>query len=458
MKNPLDELLAAAKTITLDEGERRAMAQTLGIRVRERNAERPQQHMGSTQFFRAGKKVSLSPSEKAMSKEYVLHRLEQRRSPWWTFSLKSLTAVMAALLIVIIGGSGVSYAAESALPGDFLYPVKIHVNEEVKGRMLMKDSESAARWQATRAERRLKEAETLARNATLTEDARLVLAENFRKHSRAVQADILSLQAENNDAAGAIGMDFEAVLRAHARLLGSLGEERSDQLATIDALMDDVHEARMEAEELNVLATLKKTPVANTVLTDSTLNRARAEVALAEKRMNKNPSPAIGNTLSAAREALAAAEETTNVEERMKKARSALRTAKEIELLSTVPNGRAAVNVDTKVDSNDSAVRTQKIRAENDTAFSAEVRMRITKRALEKLGEDMKNDEPMTEEAALRTETQIMGAKQLLDIAKIQMEAGEDSHALEASDMALKHAEEAKAEVEIHGKTNVDKD
>src|SRR6185436_14919248 len=54
---------------------------------------------------------------------------------------------MAGLLIV--AGAGTSFGAEGALPGDLLYPVKVKVNEEVRGALTL-SSESKAEWQTTR--------------------------------------------------------------------------------------------------------------------------------------------------------------------------------------------------------------------------------------------------------------------------------------------------------------------
>src|SRR3989304_7250564 len=40
-------------------------------------------------------------------------------------------ALVAACLIVVLGGGSLTYAAEKSLPGEFLYPIKTNFNEEV---------------------------------------------------------------------------------------------------------------------------------------------------------------------------------------------------------------------------------------------------------------------------------------------------------------------------------------
>ena len=47
-----------------------------------------------------------------------------------------------ALALVLCGGT--AYAAESALPGDILYPVKLHVDETVQGAFAVTDAEKRA--------------------------------------------------------------------------------------------------------------------------------------------------------------------------------------------------------------------------------------------------------------------------------------------------------------------------
>ena len=42
-----------------------------------------------------------------------------------------MQVALAVLLIFVAGGSGLAYASQSALPGDLLYPFKVHVAEKV---------------------------------------------------------------------------------------------------------------------------------------------------------------------------------------------------------------------------------------------------------------------------------------------------------------------------------------
>lgn len=73
--------------------------------------------------------------------------------------------VFAALSFLFIA-SGIFYSAEQANPGDFLYPVKVDVGENIRGIFAISE-ESQMLWQITQAERRMQETEILASEAGL---------------------------------------------------------------------------------------------------------------------------------------------------------------------------------------------------------------------------------------------------------------------------------------------------
>ena len=54
-------------------------------------------------------------------------RYNQRTLPFWTFLQTNIyiRSMALTLILALFLGGGASYAAEAALPGDILYPVKI---------------------------------------------------------------------------------------------------------------------------------------------------------------------------------------------------------------------------------------------------------------------------------------------------------------------------------------------
>ena len=135
-------------------------------------------------------------------------------------SLTSKPMPIAALLIVTLLGGGTSVAAESSLPGDILYPVKIHVNETLR-QTISFSPEAKAGWDARRAERRLEEAVELALRGSAKPETATRLAETFVMHTDQVEKRIKELEAKNTPAAAELATRFEASLKAHEKILAA---------------------------------------------------------------------------------------------------------------------------------------------------------------------------------------------------------------------------------------------
>ncbi|MES2985524.1 MAG: DUF5667 domain-containing protein [Patescibacteria group bacterium] len=132
------------------------------------------------------KKLSLSTHEK----ESMLARLTQHtvnspikealRSTWFTFAYKHTYALALAAVVVIIGGN-ISYAAAQSLPGDLLYPIKIHVNEKVQG-VLKITPKATAKWEEKKIEKRLDEVNTLVEKGKFDSEKRIQVEKEVKKN------------------------------------------------------------------------------------------------------------------------------------------------------------------------------------------------------------------------------------------------------------------------------------
>ncbi len=201
----------------------------------------------------------LTPEEKAVMKNRILSHLnlypagrpeevrkvDSIRQHWWStllpinnFKLKPMPIFIA---LVLLFSGGTSFAAESSIPGDSLYPVKIYVNEKVRS-FLAVDSESQAKVDTLIAERRLDEAEKLAASAKLDAEARAKLEANFEKFADRVQARIEELEEKNPEKAAELSAQFETVLKAHAQILENID-------ASVDGKVQP--EVRILIKELN---------------------------------------------------------------------------------------------------------------------------------------------------------------------------------------------------------------
>lgn len=195
-------------------------------------------------------KITLSHEEKIKMRGGILNFIAsnsvskvntQRLLDKWSFfnlfnlNLKPMPAFLGILLILGTSG-GVSLAAESALPGDLLYPVKVGINEEVRAAVSF-SAESRANWDARRFERRLEEAEKLAHKKEFNSEVRVKMEENFEVHAERVEKRIADFESNGKtESAADLSSNFETSLNAHERILTKIdGEEITKFLPKVRA-------------------------------------------------------------------------------------------------------------------------------------------------------------------------------------------------------------------------------
>jgi len=103
-----------------------------------------------------------------------------------------------AVLVVVVLGTGTTYAAGGALPGSPLYAVKVGVNEPVRGALAF-SNEAKVKFHTEVAEARLEEAEALASEGRLDSETSATLTANLTEHVEQVQT--ITLQIEEVDPA-----------------------------------------------------------------------------------------------------------------------------------------------------------------------------------------------------------------------------------------------------------------
>src|SRR3989344_1918947 len=134
------------------------------------------------------------------------------------FFVRHSMPAFAAVFVLIIGG-GTAAAAEGALPGDILYPVKVHVNEEMRATLTV-SPKAKADWQVVRAERRLEEAATLALSGKLDDATRAELDTNLDAHVKLASENKQKLEDKNDISdASEVRMNINAVLIARENIL-----------------------------------------------------------------------------------------------------------------------------------------------------------------------------------------------------------------------------------------------
>ena len=233
------------------------------------------------QFIQEAKKINLKGAEKAAIKQSVLNfiasnpirpgvepRLVNNESMvpilsksliWLQYrgsaiSLR-LIGTMVLVLSVLVSG-GVAMGAEKALPGDILYPVKIGINEEVRG-WLATSEESKTDWEIKKAERRLEEAETLAAEGSLDADKTAKIEASFEANAIKVRESVQKFNnKEDFNAAASVSLNFEKALNVHEKILSRLAEKRGEvetQIRPIRARVDaEVNNSSENRREMKV--------------------------------------------------------------------------------------------------------------------------------------------------------------------------------------------------------------
>src|SRR3989338_8188321 len=170
------------------------------------------------QLMREFRKVNLGTREKETMRThiaaFVTAHPRAKRMPWIMHFTVWRTS-FAALGVFAVLGFGTSYAAEGALPKDLLYPVKVSINEKVRGFVAVSPRAQAA-WASRKVERRLEEAEELASQGKL--DANVKMELESRIEDNAKEADELIAQLDIEARAEA-SSELESTLEGHERVL-----------------------------------------------------------------------------------------------------------------------------------------------------------------------------------------------------------------------------------------------
>lgn len=169
-------------------------------------------------------------------------------------SLKIIPMPIAVILLSVMVGAGTLFAAESSIPGDILYPVKVRVTETLRAK-LTTDAEARADWEIERAGRRAMEAEELTAEGELNVEARARVEEQIDAHLETAHSVAEELEAKGNtNASERVESNIEQYLEAKATVLENLGidldeEIESDVEAEADA--EASSEVEASAEEAN---------------------------------------------------------------------------------------------------------------------------------------------------------------------------------------------------------------
>ena len=154
------------------------------------------------------------------------------------FLTKRLMFVSIILALVAMVGGGTAFAAETTIPGDLLYPIKVHINENVRV-ALAGSTEAKAELEARFAERRMEEAAELEQSGKLKTDVVTRLENNLSRHIDKAEQHITKLTEEGKLEAAAAAQDrLETSIRVHQTVLEKIRAKRIEMKERFDAKAD----------------------------------------------------------------------------------------------------------------------------------------------------------------------------------------------------------------------------
>jgi hypothetical protein len=188
------------------------------------------------------KKISLTPKEKVRIFDVLDWYAETNssvKSPY-LFS-RPFAYVTASILVVILASGGTVFASEQALPGDILYPVKIHVSEPLKVALAV-GADAKQQVQVAQVEERIKEAETLAVQDRLASSTSVDIQSAIKSGISEIKTQ---LSDKNKDA-------LDVALSAHVRILQSIKDHApQDQKSHVDSIQAAVEQDQVDTMNTN---------------------------------------------------------------------------------------------------------------------------------------------------------------------------------------------------------------
>ena len=157
-------------------------------------------------FIEELRSVALTESERVALRASLLAKMREGGaqrpvvSPWsHLFFSKRVQAGFLSMIIVMSYTSSVAFAAEGALPGDILYPIKTKVAEPVVRLVTVSTPAEEAKFETKILERRLEEAETLEQDKKLDQELKREVRESVRAQSAKAKMKIKVVEDDDDE-------------------------------------------------------------------------------------------------------------------------------------------------------------------------------------------------------------------------------------------------------------------
>lgn len=249
-------------------------------------------------FIQTSKDIKLSETRKGLVREKIVEFVEMNpirsrnpqplRSPFYLskFSVLNFSkAVSFALIVLVAGGSTISYASEDTLPGDLFYTVKVNFTEPIQTSLAW-SSEAKLEVKTKQIEKRLTEAQILLKNNDTTPQKHAEVEARVEKKVLEISETINKLQ-EKGDMETVLNTTskLEPVLKAHKEALQDViqQEAQTNTESFSDSSLKELESTFMTLSAISEPETKqedeKKGQRLSTSMTDTAPEKSKTEIA-----------------------------------------------------------------------------------------------------------------------------------------------------------------------------------
>ena len=179
-------------------------------------------------FIRDFDKIRMTNTEKesiAQNIELFARSYVPQASPYQHY-ISLFKKTTAAALILLLMFSVSKPASAKALPGEFLYKIKI-IHEEIEEAQI-KEPKKKINFEIKRTARRIHEAVELAETNKLDTDIQKEIAHSIKKHVETISKKIEKIKEENPEQALALNSDLKTTLKINSQALQKVTEIKEE--------------------------------------------------------------------------------------------------------------------------------------------------------------------------------------------------------------------------------------
>lgn len=259
------------------------------------------------QKLNAYKTIRLTEEEQNMLRSHGAHIISTHVPKQHTESLlyqgiqHTIRIALSTFLFIIFIGSSVSVVANSALPGDPLYSVKLNINEKARG-MFLSNPEDKVAWQKSRIENRVQEIKTLAETKTLTQAKKETVNKALDSHVKALSHELNTLSDEEPSTALTVTASLEDNLIANKEAIKEQALEEDPSVVSALEVIDQTlkvvseQEVKIISKEIDNISSAAKTVDIETKLETKTdvqvkssgENKSDSEIKVEKKTLPQN--------------------------------------------------------------------------------------------------------------------------------------------------------------------------